>query len=111
MKLTVAGLKRMLSCNPEPYIKTLEEISDRCWINIKSTNQTIMVNFKYIFEGSLSLLKKYYAESTSEAFESMVTDRVFWETLIGSLNFMALLSVGSVAMPKVARLGIAYRIM
>lgn len=55
------------------------------------------------------LLKTYYSESTAEALETMVTDRAFWGTLIGSLNLMAILSVGSAAALKVARLGIAYK--
>ncbi|XP_045778130.1 uncharacterized protein LOC123876046 [Maniola jurtina] len=98
-----------LSCNPEPYTITLEENSAKCLINIINTNQTLIVDFNYVFIGSLSLLKTYYAESAVEALESIATDKAFWGTLVSSLNFMAVLSVGSVAILKIVRLGITYK--
>lgn len=71
----------MLSCNPEPYFITLDIKSGICLINIKSTNQTWIVNFNYEFQGSLSLLKTYYSETATDVLENIVSDKAFWGTL------------------------------
>ncbi|QXL90807.1 glycoprotein [Pectinophora gossypiella virus 2] len=99
----------MMSCNPEPYIITLEQNSDICFVHLPTINQTIIINFEYIFTGKLSLLRTYYSESVGEAFETLMTDTNFWSGLMTSLNVMALMSVVTVAFVKVARLGIMYK--
>lgn len=102
-------VQKVLSCNPEPYILSLSSNEDYCQIYIPSTNQTLSVSLNYIFVGQLEMLKTYYSESSADILESLMTDKNFWTGLLSSLNFMALISVSSVAVLKLIRLGVAYK--
>ncbi|AOF41424.1 glycoprotein precursor, partial [Seattle Prectang virus] len=57
----------VLSCNPEPYIMTLDDNNDICLIYVPSTNQTMIINFNFVFVGEVTMLKTYYSETSTEA--------------------------------------------
>lgn len=82
-----------LSCNLDPYIMTLDDNSDICFIHIPSTNQTIIINFNYVFTGDVTMLKTYYSESSIEAIKNLAGDKDFWFGIMSSFNAFAIISV------------------
>lgn len=102
-------VKKTLSCNPEPYTLELEHDAKVCTIILPTTNQTITVNFNFVFMGELTMLRTYRSESAVEAIESLAKNPNFWGSLLGTVNFMAFASLSTALVVKLVRLGIIYK--
>lgn len=102
-------VQSVLSCNPEPYIMTLDDNNDICLIYVPSTNQTIIINFNFVFVGEVTMLKTYYSESSTEALRNLAMKESFWIGLVSSLNAFALGSVILTFGVKMLRLGLIYK--
>lgn len=76
---------------------------------IPSTNQTLIINFNFVFVGDVTMLKTYYSESSTEALKNIMTKEHFWIGLMSSLNIFALSSVVLTFVIRLVRLGLIYK--
>jgi len=56
---------KFLPCNPEPFSVELESFAEFCEIYMPLTNQTLGINFTYVYTGKLTNIKVFSADTYS----------------------------------------------
>lgn len=86
--------KNYLSCSPQPYKLKLKIPSSSCYIYVPSFNQTMYVNFRFQFKGSLDPSKPIYSKETEvQAITNLITSQQFITGLMSTVSLFGLISI------------------
>lgn len=88
--------RTFISCSPDPYKLKLTDYKKYCYIYVPSINNTIYMDFRFSFKGSLDPSKSIYSKDTEmNAIKNILTNRGFLNGLISTVSMFGMVSISA----------------